>query len=77
VVAWPAEKGTYFISGERGFDGRGAIELYEFSTSRRKSVVALDNPFTFGLALSPDRRWLLHGLVDHVFSNLMLVENLR
>jgi Tol biopolymer transport system component/DNA-binding winged helix-turn-helix (wHTH) protein len=73
----PAEKGIYFISGERGFDGRGAIEFYEFSTSKRKVVAALDKPFTYGLALSPDRRSLLHGLVDHVSSNLMLVENLR
>jgi Tol biopolymer transport system component/DNA-binding winged helix-turn-helix (wHTH) protein len=73
----PVEKGIYFISGERGFDRSGALEFYEFSTSRRTLVVALDRPFTFGLALSPDQRSLLHGLVDHVSSNLMLVENLR
>ncbi len=73
----PAEKGIYFISGERGFDGRAAIEFYDFSTSRRTVLAAVEKPFTYGLALSPEGRWLVHGFVDHVSSNLMLVETLR
>ena len=72
----PAEKGIYFISGKLGSDGRAAIEFYDFSTSRRKVLAAIDKP-TWGIALSPDGRSLLHGLVDHVSSNLILVENFR
>ena len=73
----PAENGIYFISSERGVHGPSAIEFDDFSTSRRMVVTALDKPVTLGLALSPDRRWLIHGLVDHISKNLMLVENFR
>jgi hypothetical protein len=73
-----AEKGIYFISGERGWsNGRAAIEFYDFSTSKRKVLVAVEKSFSYGLALSPDGRWLVHPLVDHASGNLMIVENFR
>jgi Tol biopolymer transport system component/DNA-binding winged helix-turn-helix (wHTH) protein len=73
----PAEKGIYFISGEGGLNGPATIEFYDFAKSRRKVLFAVQKPFTWGLALSPDGQWLVHGMVDHVSSNLMLIENLR
>jgi Tol biopolymer transport system component/DNA-binding winged helix-turn-helix (wHTH) protein len=73
----PAEKGVYFISGEGGLNGPATIEFYDFAKSRRKVLFAVQKPFTWGLALSPDGQWLVHGMVDHVSSNLMLIENLR
>ncbi len=73
----PVKKGIYFISGERRSNARTALEFYEFSTSRRKVLTAIEKPFTFGLALSPDGRSLLHGLFDRLSSNLILVENFR
>ncbi len=73
----PTETGIYFISGERGLDGPATIEFYDLGAARRKSLFAVQKQFTWGLALSPDGRWLLHGLVDHVSSNLMLIEDLR
>jgi len=72
-----AEKGIYFISGDRGVNGRAAIEFYDFSTSKRKVLAAIEKSFSYGLALSPDGRWLVHPLVDHASGNLMIVENFR
>lgn len=73
----PVEKGIYFISAARGQDGHSAIEFYEFTTGRRKVLATMDKSFSWGLALSPDGRSLVHSLVDRVSSNLMLVENFR
>jgi len=72
----PTEKGIYFISGEHEW-GPTTVEFYDFATARRKVLFAVQKPFTWGLALSPDGRWLVHGLEDHVSSNLMLIEDLR
>jgi Tol biopolymer transport system component/DNA-binding winged helix-turn-helix (wHTH) protein len=72
----PTEKGIYFISGEHEW-GPSTVEFYDFATARRKVLFAVQKPFTWGLALSPDGRWLVHGLEDHVSSNLMLIEDLR
>jgi len=72
----PTEKGIYFISGEHEW-GPATVEFYDFATARRKVLFAVQKPFTWGLALSPDGRWLVHGLEDHVSSNLMLIEDLR
>jgi hypothetical protein len=73
----PATKGIYFDSGKRGLDAPAMIEFYDFATSTRKTLAAVQRPLTWGLALSPDGRWLVHGMVDHLSSTLMLVENLR
>jgi Tol biopolymer transport system component len=72
----PTEKGIYFISGEHEW-GPTTVEFYDFATAKRKVLFAVQKPFTWGLALSPDGRWLVHGLEDHVSSNLMLIEDLR
>ena len=72
----PTEKGIYFISGEHEW-GPATVEFYDFATARRKVLFAVQKPITWGLALSPDGRWLVHGLEDHVSSNLMLIEDLR
>jgi Tol biopolymer transport system component/DNA-binding winged helix-turn-helix (wHTH) protein len=72
----PTEKGIYFISAEHEW-GPANVEFYDFATARRKVLFAVQKPFTWGLALSPDGRWLVHGLEDHVSSNLMLIEDLR
>jgi Tol biopolymer transport system component len=72
----PTEKGIYFISGEHEW-GPATVEFYDFATARRKVLFAVQKSFTWGLALSPDGRWLVHGLEDHVSSNLMLIEDLR
>ena len=73
----PVEKGIYFTSGTLGQDGRSAIEFYEFATGRPKALATMDKSLSWGLALSPDGRFLLQPLADRASSNLMLVENFR
>lgn len=73
----PVEKGIYFFSTSGGPDGRAAIEFLDFQTGRRRVVSGLEKPFTYGIAVSPDQRSLVHGLMDNATSNLMLVENFR
>jgi len=73
----PVEKGIFFIAGSGGSDARAAIEFFDFATAKRSVVRSLERPFTYGIALSPDQRSLVHGLMDNASSNLMLVENYR
>src|SRR5262249_43229400 len=73
----PVDNGIYFVSGARGPEARNAIEFYDFATGKRRALISLDKPIRYGIALSPDYRSLVHGLVDHASSNLMLVENYR
>ena len=54
-----------------------AVEFYDFATGKRKILMPLEKPSSYGLALSPDGRSLLHPLVEHVSNNLMLVERYR
>ena len=71
------EKGIYFISAAQGQDIGFATEFYEFATRRRRVLATTGKSFSWGLALSPDGRSLVYPVVDHVSSNLMLVENFR
>ena len=48
-----SEKGIYFISGERGFDGRAAIEFYDFSTCKRKVLAAIEKSFSLASRCHP------------------------
>jgi eukaryotic-like serine/threonine-protein kinase len=73
----PAEKGIYFVSGARDPERRAAVEFYNHSTNVREVLTVLQKPSSYGLALSPDGRSLIHPLMDHVSSNLMLIEQYR
>jgi Tol biopolymer transport system component len=73
--AWvPDLDGIYFI------EPAWRIAHYRFATRATTTIVTLPkdavvaNP---GLALSPDRRWLLYGQRDRSVSDIMLVENFR
>ena len=73
-----------FVVGDRGLfllaagDARheSSIDFFEFATGSRKSIVDLQRPWWFGMALSPDGK-LLFSLVNSAGSNLMLVDNFR
>ena len=75
---------TNFVVGERGLyflavgDARHktSIDVFEFATGSRQSIVDLQRPWWYGMALSPDGK-LLFSLVDSAGSNLMLVEGFR
>lgn len=73
----PAEKGIYFISGQRSRHPHSAIEFYEFATGQRKVLATVDKAFSWGLTLSADGRSLLVPLLDRATSNLMLLDSFR
>lgn len=71
----PVAKGIYLISA--GKPGESTIDFYDFGSGRRTAILTLDKPSSWGIALSPDESSLIYSVVDHVSSNLMLVENFR
>src|SRR5947209_4709823 len=66
---------SYFLSG--GQSRETAVEFYEFATHARKVLTTFDKPYSVGIALAPDRRYLLYSAVDRASSNLMLVDGFR
>jgi Tol biopolymer transport system component len=70
-----AEKGIYFV--EREGTGGWVIEFFSFATRGLTRVAAMERPPGFGLAVSPDTRWLLYTQVDVNSTDITLVENFR
>jgi dipeptidyl aminopeptidase/acylaminoacyl peptidase len=71
----PAREGIYFVALHP--DGRSAVRFHSFATGKVTTVAAIHRPVGWGLALSPDERYLLYTQVDRSGSDLMLVENFR
>ena len=72
---WPVKNGVYFI-GDVG--SKQTIEFLDLQTSKIRQVYTLEKspePWTSGLAVSPDGTWLLYSQIDEISSDLMLVEN--
>jgi Tol biopolymer transport system component len=72
-----AEKGIFMVAMERDFD---AVEFYDFATGRRTRLGRLPwraSRLCGGISVSLDGRWLATNHVDHLDSNLMLVEDFR
>jgi serine/threonine protein kinase len=69
------ERGIYFLA-VGGASDTTSIDLFEFATGSRATLVALQRPFWYGMALSPDGK-LLFSLVNSAGSNLMLVDSFR
>ncbi|HAF25513.1 MAG TPA: hypothetical protein DCK93_21830, partial [Blastocatellia bacterium] len=73
-----AEKGIYFATANAL--SHPVIEFFSFATHKVTPVATLDKPISrsdSGLAISPDRRWLLFSQMDQSGSDIMLVENFR
>jgi Tol biopolymer transport system component/DNA-binding winged helix-turn-helix (wHTH) protein len=76
---------TNFVVGDRGIylvafaesAAKTSIDFFEFSTGRRMNLATVAKPWWFGIALSPDQRWLLFSTVDRDGSDLMLVNPVR
>jgi len=64
------EDGVYFTQGS-------SIQFFSFRTGGVRTVMTTAKPPSYGLAVSPDRRWLLYTQHDQETSDLMLVENFR
>jgi len=65
---------------KRDSNGGITIEFYNFATHRTNQVAALGQirPWVHGMAVSPDRQWLLYTQVDPGnTTNITMVENFR
>ena len=69
--------GIFFIDSSSS--PRPLIEFMPFGSKGISTVAALEHDLgtTPGLAVSPDRRWILYAQADRVESDILLVENFR
>jgi dipeptidyl aminopeptidase/acylaminoacyl peptidase len=72
------EKGIYFVTAEVA--ARPVIEFFSFAASDVTPVAVLERaipPRLWGLAVSPDRRWILYTQIDQSSGDIMMMENFR
>ncbi len=69
------EEGIYFVSA-RAWLAPGVLYFFSFATRALKPVATV-SIWSYGLAISPDRRSILYSQLDQAGSDLMLVENFR
>jgi Tol biopolymer transport system component len=69
------EDGIYFVSASAR-QAPAVLYFFGFATSALKPVATI-RLWSFGLAISPDRRSILYPQFDQASSDLMLVENFR
>ncbi len=65
------DDGIYFL--KKG----GTLEFHDFKSGATRTIARVEKPWSLGLTVSPDRRWILCSMVDHTSNDLMLVENFR
>lgn len=65
--------GIYYMTATR-VDGRSELRFYSFATRASTTLVPIGLP-EYGLAVSPDERYLIYDQLDDPASDLMLVEN--
>jgi Tol biopolymer transport system component len=72
------EDGIYFINPQT--QPFATLEFFEFATRRRHRIEMLNGeptPYSGGLTVSPDRKWVIYSQVARSASDIMLVENFR
>ena len=67
--------GIYFMTAPH-VDGTSELRFYNFATGAIKTLIPIGLP-EYGLAVSPDERYLIYDQLDDLASDLMLVENFR
>ncbi len=67
------KQGIYFISLQGGVGQH--LAFLNFATGQVTSLADIPRPLFLGLTVSPDERILLYSQMDHVNSDLMLVEH--
>jgi hypothetical protein len=70
------EDGIYFTPRPDPQAGH-SIQFLKFATGAIELIASIEKPVSSGLAVSPDRRWILYSQVEQAGSDLMLVENFR
>ncbi len=53
------------------------LDVFRFATGKTERLLEPRQPLRYGIALSPDGRYLLHAQADYEVSDLMLVEDFR
>jgi len=69
------DAGIYFASAE--MPARPVLEFFDFAAGDTMGVAVLARPISarvWGLALSPDRRWILYTQIDQSSSDIMLMQ---
>jgi len=73
----PVDKGIYFLAARGGAD-RTSIDFFDFALGKSVTLLRLGRRrWWYGMAVSPDRRFVVYTVVDSAGSDLMLVENFR
>jgi Tol biopolymer transport system component/DNA-binding winged helix-turn-helix (wHTH) protein len=75
-AATVVKDGIYFVP-RRNPGGAHTIQFLDFAAGRSRVVATIEMPVSYGLSVSPDRKWILYSQVDQAGSDLMLVENFR
>ena len=70
----PATNGIYFIR-EESSKSKQSLVFFRFADKQTITIAEISRPAIMGLAISPDERTILYGQVDHVMSELMLVDH--
>jgi Tol biopolymer transport system component/DNA-binding winged helix-turn-helix (wHTH) protein len=65
--------GVYYIPA----DGPPSIQYFDFRSKRGRQVLESDRPFSMGISVSRDARWLLYARVDQFDRDIMLVEHFQ
>jgi Tol biopolymer transport system component len=55
----------------------GTLDFVGFKSGKATTICKIDKRWEWGLAISPDHRWILCSLWEAGFNDLMLVENFR
>ena len=74
---WELTKDGIYLLNDEGRSGANSIEFFSFATKSVETVAVLaEDTDTRNLqfTVSPDERWVLYDRVDHVQSDIMLVE---
>ena len=70
-----ARDGIYFLDGTA--QPMATIDFYDFATAKTRSFYALDKPWDWGLAVSPDEQSVLFVQREFEESNIVVVKNFR
>jgi hypothetical protein len=69
-----SDNGIYFVAiGDA--PSKTSIDFFDSRTGVRTTRTAIGKPWWFGIALSPDQRWLLFPTINREGRDLMLVDS--
>jgi hypothetical protein len=69
-------QGIYFFP-RLDISGGSHLDFFDFATGKIKTIANVEKPWNYGLAVSPDGRYILYSRIDQQDSDVMLVENFR